>query len=145
MVKRKVTKASKRRLLFFGTISIIVISYFIINTFSMLSTIKNLSSEQQTLQNNLVSLQEAETNLNKELSKLKNDEYKAKYAREKFLYSKENGEYIFANILDKEETITEEHTQDSSLYSYVIAAIIILLLFIVLFILKRIRRMNVKN
>lgn len=145
MVKRKVTKASKRRLLFFGTISIIVISYFIINTFSMLSTIKNLSAEQQTLQNNLISLQEDETNLNKELSKLKNDEYKAKYAREKFLYSKENGEYIFANILDKEETITEEQTHDSSLYSYVIAAIIILLLFIVLFILKRIRRMNVKN
>lgn len=145
MVKRKVTRASKRRLLFFGTISIIVISYFIINTFSMLSTIKNLSAEQQTLQNNLVSLQEDETNLNKELSKLKNDEYKAKYAREKFLYSKENGEYIFANILDKEEDIIEEQTQNSSLYSYVIATIIILLLFIVLFILKRIRRMNVKN
>lgn len=145
MAKQKVTKASKRRLLFFGTLSIIVISYFIINTFSMLSTIKNLSAEQQTLQNNLVNLQEDETNLTKELLKLKNDEYKARYAREYFLYSKKDGEYIFANILDKEESIAEEPTHDSSLYSYVIAAIIILLLFIVLFILKRIRRMNAKN
>lgn len=145
MAKRKVTKASKRRLLFFGTISVVIISYFIINTFSMLSTIKNLSAEQQTLQNNLVSLQEDETNLTKELSKLKNDEYKARYAREYFLYSKKDGEYIFANILDKEENTIEEQTNDNSLYSYVIAAIIILLLFIVLFILKRIKRINTKN
>lgn len=145
MVKRKTTKESKRRLLFFGTISIIIISYFIVNTFSMLSTIKSLSLEQQALQNNLVNLQEDETNLNKELSKLKNDEYKAKYAREKFLYSKENGEYIFANVLDKEEDIKEEQEKNSSLYSYVIATIIIVLLFIVLFILKRIRRINGKN
>lgn len=145
MAKRKVTKASKRRLLFFGTISVVIISYFIINTFSMLSTIKNLSSEQQTLQNNLVSLQEDETNLTKELSKLKNDEYKARYAREYFLYSKKDGEYIFANILDKEENTIEESTNDNSLYNYVIAAIIISLLFIVLFILKRIKRINTKN
>ncbi len=145
MVKRKVTKASKRRLLFFGSISILIISYFIINTFSMLLNIKNLSLEQQTLQNDLSKLQEEETNLTKELSKLKNDEYKARYAREYFLYSKEDGEYIFASILDKEEPIEEEAQKPNSLYNYVIAAIIIVLLFIVLFILKRIRKMNKKS
>lgn len=145
MAKRKVTKESKRRLLFFGSISILIISYFIINTFSMLLNIKNLSLEQQTLQNDLSKLQEDETNLTKELSKLKNDEYKARYAREYFLYSKEDGEYIFANILDKEEPIEEEVEESDSLYNYVIAAIIIVLLFIILFILKRIRKMNKKN
>ncbi|MCI8777770.1 MAG: hypothetical protein HFI87_01255 [Bacilli bacterium] len=145
MVKRKVTKESKRRLIIFGGLSVVVISYFIFSAFSMLLNIKNLSLEQQTLQNNLTKLQEDETNLTKELSKLKNDEYKARYAREYFLYSKESGEYIFANILDQEEIVEEREEEPTNLYNYVIATIIIVLLFIILFILKRIRKMNKKN
>ncbi len=111
----------------------------------MILNIKNLSLEQQALQNDLTELQDDEVNLTKELSKLKNDEYKARYAREKFLYSKENGEYIFANILDKEEPDITEEKEQNDLYHYVIAAIIIVLLFIVLFILKRVRKMNKRN
>lgn len=145
MAKRKVTKESKKRLIILGSLSVVIIAYFIINTFSMLLNIKNLSLEQQTLQNDLSKLQEEETNLTKELSKLKNDEYKARYAREYFLYSKEDGEYIFASILDKEEPIEEKVEKSDSLYNYVIATIIIVLLFIVLFILKRIRKMNKKS
>lgn len=144
MTKRKVTKASKRRLVFFGSICMVIISYFIINTFSMILNIKNLSAEQQTLQNNLLKLQDDETNLNKELLKLKNDEYKARYAREYFLYSKEDGEYIFANILNKEEPNEVVEEEVNVLYYYIIAIIIIILLFIILFILKRIRKMNKK-
>lgn len=108
----------------------------------MILNIKKLSTEQQDLQNTLVKLQDDEVNLNKELSKLKNDEYKARYAREYFLYSKENGEYIFANILDDTEQISSDESENNNLYHYVIAAVIIILLFIVLFILKRIRKMN---
>lgn len=144
MSKRKVTKASKRRLLFFGSICVLVISYFIINTVTMLLDIKKLSTEQQTLQDNLLALQEDEVILNKELSKLKNDEYKARYAREYFLYSKEEGEYIFATILEDEEVKVEEEQPQYDLYQYIIAAVIILLLLVILFILKRIRRMNKK-
>ena len=108
----------------------------------MLLNIKKLSAEQQSLENNLVQLQEDEINLTKELSKLKNDEYKARYAREYFLYSKENGEYIFANILDDEENNTSVNDNQNNLYHYVIAAVIIVLLFIVLFIIKRIKKIN---
>lgn len=144
MTIRKVTKASKRRLVFFGSICMVIISYFIINTFSMILNIKNLSVEQQTLQNNLLKLQDDETNLNKELLKLKNDEYKARYAREYFLYSKEDGEYIFTNILNKEEPNEVVEEEANVLYYYIIAIIIIILLFIILFILKRIRKMNKK-
>lgn len=142
MTKRKITRASKTRLIVFGSLCGIVISYFIINTFSMILNIKKLSTEQQDLQNTLVKLQDDEVNLNKELSKLKNDEYKARYAREYFLYSKENGEYIFSNILDDTEQITSDESENNNLYHYVIAAVIIILLFIVLFILKRIRKIN---
>lgn len=110
----------------------------------MILNIKNLSAEQQTLQNNLLKLQDDETNLNKELLKLKNDEYKARYAREYFLYSKEDGEYIFANILNKEEPNEVVEEEVNVLYYYIIAIIIIILLFIILFILKRIRKMNKK-
>ena len=144
MAKRKVPKASKMRLVFFGSICVAIITYFIINTFTMVLNIKKLSNEQQTLQNSLVKLQEDETNLTKELSKLKNDEYKARYAREYFLYSKEEGEYIFASILDNEKVDLVEEEQENSLYHYVIAAVIIVLLFVILFILKRIRKMNKK-
>lgn len=108
----------------------------------MLLDIKSLSAEQQALQNNLTGLQEDEVNLNKELLKLKNDEYKARYAREYFLYSKENGEYIFANILDEEEEKLDSSEQPPDLYNYVIAGVIIVLLLIILFILKRIRKIN---
>lgn len=142
MAKQKISRASKTRLVVFGSICGIVISYFIINTFSMLLNIKKLSAEQHSLENNLVQLQEDEINLTKELSKLKNDEYKARYAREYFLYSKENGEYIFANILDDEENNTSVNDNQNNLYHYVIAAVIIVLLFIVLFIIKRIKKIN---
>lgn len=144
MAKRVITKASKTRLIVFGGLCVTIISYFIINTFSMLLNIKNLSVEQQTLQSNLVKLQEDEVNLTKELSKLKNDEYKARYAREYFLYSKENGEYIFANILDNDETDINETSETNSLYYYVIAAVILILLFVVLFILKKISKSKKK-
>lgn len=137
MAKKKITKASKRRLLFFGSICILVISYFIINAFSLIINIKSLSAEQQTLENNLLKLQDDEINLNKELGKLKNDEYKARYAREYFLYSKENGEYIFSDVLSEDDEAKEETKHDYKVYNYVIATVILLLLFIVLFILKR--------
>ncbi len=140
--KRRITKESKMRLLFFGTFSVVIISYFIINTITMVFDIKSLSKEQQNLENNLVELQGEETNLNKELDKLKNDEYKARYAREYFLYSKEQGEYIFANILDEEDEIVEPEESQNDLYNYVIVAVISILLLVVLIILKRIRNSN---
>ena len=144
MAKKKVTKMSKTRFVVFGSICLIIITCFIINTSAMLLNIKNLSVEQQSLQNDLTKLQEEETNLNKELLKLKNDEYKAKYARENFLYSKKDGEYIFASILDEDENEVTETKVVSNPYHYVIAAVIILLLLIILFILKRIRKLNKK-
>lgn len=144
MAKRIITKASKTRLIVFGGLCVVVISYFIINTFSMLLNIKKLSSEQQTLQSNLVQLQEDEVNLTKELSKLKNDEYKARYAREYFLYSKENGEYIFSNILDDDQTDINEPNETNSLYYYVIAAVILISLFMILFIIKKINKSRKK-
>lgn len=110
----------------------------------MLLNIKKLSSEQQTLQSNLVQLQEDEVNLTKELSKLKNDEYKARYAREYFLYSKENGEYIFSNILDDDQTDINEPNETNSLYYYVIAAVILISLFMILFIIKKINKSRKK-
>lgn len=143
MVKRKIPKASKTRLVCFGSVCVLIISYFIINSFSMLFNIKELSLEQQHLQHNLVSLQEEELNLTKELSKLKNDEYKAKYARENFLYSKEEGEYIFTTILDEKQPTTQIEENEHS-YNYIIAGIIVILLLVILFIIKRIRKVDKK-
>ena len=136
MATRKVTKASKMRLLVFGSICIFVIVYFIINTFSMIFNIKSLSKEQNSLENNLTELQNEETNLTKELEKLKNDEYKARYAREYFLYSKENGEYIFTNVFDSDEDVVENSNDNFYFYLFVGGAFVILV--IIIFIIKRV-------
>lgn len=138
MATRKVTKASKMRLLVFGSICIFVIVYFIISTFSMIFNIKSLSREQNSLENNLTELQNEETNLTKELEKLKNDEYKARYAREYFLYSKENGEYIFTNVFDSDEDAVETSNSNDNFYFYLFVGGAFVILVIIIFIIKRV-------
>lgn len=92
--KRKVTKASKRRLAFFGVLSIALIVYF----FTMLSIyairIYNLKSLEASLKADLIDLQAEEKDLKTEIDKLKDKEYLAKYARENYQYSKD-GELVF--------------------------------------------------
>ena len=52
-----------------------------------------INEEKQTLNYKLVALKEEEEVLNSDIKKLQDPEYVARYAREKYLYSKE-GELI---------------------------------------------------
>jgi len=56
--------------------------------------------EKKELDNKLVSLQEKKTKLENDVNKLEDPEYLARYAREKYFYSK-NGELII-RIPDEE-------------------------------------------
>ena len=91
--KRKVIKKSKRRLLlavvFFG----IVISSLSYNLFMSLNKIKDMQEEKSELENKIVALQEEEKVLEADIQKLQDPTYVARYAREKYLYSKD-GELI---------------------------------------------------
>ena len=91
--KKKRNKKAKIRIflffLLFGSVTI----YLGYNFFSNINMILEINREKQELQNKLASLQDEEENLNSDIKKLEDPEYVARYAREKYMYSKD-GELI---------------------------------------------------
>ena len=103
MAKKKVTKASKRRLLLFGSVSVVIIVYFLVSLFTYMSDIYNLKREEYKLTQDLIELQGEEKELDTQIDMLKDEDYLARYARENYLYSKD-GEIVLkiqANNKDK--------------------------------------------
>ncbi len=95
MVKKKhrYTKKTKGRMfiIFLFFISIIsTLSYTLINN---LKQINDISNEKKSLKEEKISLKEKQATLIADIEKLSDPEYIAKYAREKYFYSK-NGEII---------------------------------------------------
>ena len=82
----------------YGSLSFYIFLSFIIGL-SVISSIDNVikigekKKEKRELTKQLETLKEDETTLTDDVDKLKNPEYAARYAREKYLYSK-NGEKI---------------------------------------------------
>lgn len=98
-MSKTVTKRVKRRkitkirmflaFVFFGFI-IFTLSY---KLFAYLKEIRDIKKEKETLKGKLADLEEQEEILKTDIQRLEDPEYVAKYAREKYLYSKE-GELI---------------------------------------------------
>lgn len=93
MSKKKLSKASTRRIFTIGVVAICFIVYFLFTAFEYLININKLTTEEHRLKENLSSLMEEENGLKNEIVKLNNPDYIAKYARENYQYSR-NGEYI---------------------------------------------------
>ena len=90
-VKRRV-RPKKRAILFaLSSILIIVAVTFSIGRYWV--EIIEKSQEKQELEQELTALKEKEEELQVDAKKLQNPDYVARYAREKYLYSKD-GEYI---------------------------------------------------
>lgn len=88
--RRKITKIRMiLTFVFFGFI-IFTLSY---KLFDYLREISDIKKEKETLEGKLADLEEQEEILKTDIQKLEDPEYVAKYAREKYLYSKE-GELI---------------------------------------------------
>lgn len=104
--KRKVVKAAKRRLVFFGTLSIAIIVYFFVTLATYTIRIVELNQEKKELTAQMVTLKDDEENLKLEIQKLQDPDYIARFARENYLYSKD-GEYII-KIEDKKEKKQEK-------------------------------------
>ena len=102
MASKRVSKASKRRLIIFGTVSFIVIGYFFFSLVTYGVHLGELNNEQSQLENKLTTLRSNENNLKIEIQKLKDPDYVARYARENYLYSKD-GEYIIKIEPEKEK------------------------------------------
>ena len=93
MAKKKSKIKSRRRILFLGLGSVLVIVVMTFTIGKYWIEIFEKYSEKKKLDKELISLKEKEEELKVDANKLQNPEYIARYAREKYLYSKE-GEYI---------------------------------------------------
>lgn len=90
---KKVTKKDKRRLTVLICIFVPLLTLFISNMFSYWSSIFTNMKEKKNLESSYMSILEEEELLKSEIQKLQDQEYIARYAREKYLYSKD-GELI---------------------------------------------------
>lgn len=91
--KKRSNKKAKVRIFLFFVIFGSVIGYLSYNFFSNVSKIMEIKTEKQSLEDKLVILQDEESELNSDIKKLEDPEYVARYAREKYMYSKD-GELI---------------------------------------------------
>lgn len=87
------TKKDKRRITLLMFIFIPLLIMFVSRMFSYWSVIYSNVKEKKELELKYIEILEREDLLKSEISKLEDEEYVARYAREKFLYSKD-GEII---------------------------------------------------
>ena len=86
-------KKAKRRFLFLGIGSIAIIIVMTLSIGKYWVEIFDKNQEKKELSKELESLKEKEEQLRVDADKLQNPDYIARYAREKYLYSKD-GEFI---------------------------------------------------
>lgn len=91
--KKVVSKKVKIRLFFFFVIFGSIIGSLGYNFFSNINKMIEINNEKDKLKDKLTILDKEEESLNDDIKKLKDPEYVARYAREKYMYSK-NGELI---------------------------------------------------
>jgi cell division protein DivIC len=93
MVSSKIGKKTRRRLFLLVSASIIIISIILFGLSSCWFQIYKKIDEKKFLKRELLKLESKEANLKSEIQKLQDPDYIARYAREKYLYSKD-GEFI---------------------------------------------------
>ena len=89
-IKHKVTKKERRRLTIFVLAFLFIIGFTCINIFPDWLKIMNNKQEIKLLQASYEELLDTEEALKAEVQKLQNPEYVERYAKEKFLYTKED-------------------------------------------------------
>ena len=105
-VKKKKDNTIRSLVVFIGLFSII----FVATVFNDLRVIKNNKNETKEYNEKYQELLEEEASLNSEVVKLQDPDYVARYAREKFMYTKD-GELIL-KIVDG-EILTSDELDDS--------------------------------
>lgn len=99
MTKRKKVNKKRRRTLLLGLLSIFIIFGVTFSIGKYWIEIFDKYQEKKELEEKLTRLKEKEEELQVDAKKLQNPDYVARYAREKYSYSKD-GEYIL-QIPDK--------------------------------------------
>lgn len=100
---KKVTmKKNAKRMLVFGFFSVVAIVFVLVSVFNVVSQIIDKYKEADELEVKMANLEEKEKDLNNEILKLQDKDYLARYAREKYFYSK-NGELIIRIPTEEEK------------------------------------------
>ena len=89
----KLTKKDKRRIMIWSLLIVIVISYLAVFSYNCWSDILSNRKQTKELEYSYTALLKEEEELNSAITKLQDPNYVAKYAREKFMLSKD-GEII---------------------------------------------------
>ena len=84
------TKKKKKRLFFISVIIIFLIVFLGVTTYKDFLTIVNNKKETKKLNAQYEKLLDEKKSLTSEVTKMKDPEYLARYAKEKFLYSKDD-------------------------------------------------------
>ena len=96
-MKKKNTKISMKksvkRILVFGAFSACIIFFVVLTIYNVVADIVDKYKEAEMLEKQMIVLSDKEEELNNEIIKLQDKDYLARYAREKYFYSK-NGELI---------------------------------------------------
>ena len=87
---KKMSKKTKFRVTFLGICLIIACVFCVSSTFSYVSQIVKTKNDISDLKITYNERLEDEENLKDEINKLQDPEYMARYAREKYLYSKKD-------------------------------------------------------
>ena len=93
MAKKKKVKKKAKRIVTFGMVSVLLISLIGATLLSVVVETINKYKEKNNLKTQLTMLEEKELELENNVHKLEDPEYLARYAREKYFYSKD-GELI---------------------------------------------------
>ena len=101
MAKKKKGKKKAKRIMTFGLFSVLLITLVIFTLLSVFVEIVDKYQEKQELENRLVNLEQKQKQLETDVKKLEDPEYLARYAREKYFYSKD-GELIIRIPEDEE-------------------------------------------
>lgn len=131
MKRKKFSRTSKRRLAFFGTLSLIVIGYAVFSFVYYSVNLLKAKNENINLENKLKTLQNDEENLKIEIQKLKDPEYIARYARENYSYSKD-GEYIIKLDSSNKNEKQEKKENNNYIYYVVIGCCFIIIVTVLL-------------
>jgi len=134
---RKTTKAIKRRLVITVPVTLLVRIFAIVTTVIELNKIKNYKEEEKKLIEELEMLKSDAESLNIEITKLSSPDYIARYAREKYLYTKDGETVVIVDVATKNEKIEEnKKTMDKLTYITITAGIVLFIIVITIIAIK---------
>lgn len=126
-MRKRVSKVSKRRLAIFGTISVFLIIYAFSSLVYYNYKVYSLKQEKKNLNTQMTELKSSESDYKNTITKLQDKEYLARYARENYLYTKENE--LVLDVRKDTDDVVEVETEKTD-YKFIIIGLFIIVVIV---------------